>query len=180
MRDTGPWGEAITQLEGKDRAAYAGHLRRLDDDGRHQRFGYLMSDGALDVYAMTVDLDQHILLAVSVDGVIRSTIELCPLRAPTGDCPETKVFCGVIVVEAQWRRKGMGKALLANAIGTVRQAGGTALVIENLNCAKDLRAFAAALSAEFNFAERDCQAWFTLAADCESQQADVASTVPVR
>ena len=88
-------------------------------------------------------------------------------------------YQGALVVEAEWRRQGMGQALLGHALTKVRYAGGTNLVIDDVSCSKDLRSLAAKFSAEFNFAEQDCQAWFTLGCDRNFNSTNVSSMLPV-
>jgi GNAT superfamily N-acetyltransferase len=180
MRDTGPWGDAIVQITHGQRASYVAHLKRLDALGILQRFSRLLSDAELEGYATALNLDQHTLLAVVVEGEARATLELRPVLAGNTTDAATSTYQGALVVEAPWRRRGMGQALLGNALAKVRNSGGLHVVIDNLSCAKDLRGLAAKFSAEFNFDEQDCQAWFALAADCKSSPTQVSSLLPVR
>lgn len=180
MRDTGPWGNAISQIASDGRASYASHLRRLDAAALLQRFGRMLSEAELETHATRLDHSLLTLFAVMVDGEIRATLETRPMLTRNSDGPASSTHQGALVVEAAWRRRGMGQALLGHALAKVRQSGGTHLVIDNLSCAKDLRGLAAKFSAEFNFDERDCQAWFALATDCKSRPLQVSSLLLAR
>jgi GNAT superfamily N-acetyltransferase len=166
MQHTGPWSDSITFLGERQRQDFGKHLSRLDREGRMQRFGCLPSPASLRTYVDQLDLNRELVFCVKIDKVIRGAIQLRPLEVLHSWRPGRPIiYQATLSVEADWRRQGIGMALLIRAVSVVRRSGCHALLIDGLCDNAALRQLAIRLGAELTFNERGCQAWFHLTPD---------------
>lgn len=88
-------------------------LLRLDRETRCHRFGHVVTDAALRAHAAKSVRDASSLIGVYAGGSLRGLLELYPCA------PGSKVEAAV-VVERDWRRRGLGWLLLRAAIRSAR------------------------------------------------------------
>lgn len=103
-------------------------LLRLDRDSRWRCFGHAASDDTLVVHARTALDEASGVIGVTIDGTLRGILEIYSC-AP-------RPFCeAALVVEPQWRRRGLGFALLRAAarFSCERGAGGIRLIFTRDN-----------------------------------------------
>jgi GNAT superfamily N-acetyltransferase len=180
MQHTGPWSDSITFLGERQRQAFRQHLTRLDREGRLQRFGCLPSPASLVTYVDQIDLNRELVFCVKVDKVIRGAIQLRPLDVLHSWRPGRPIiYQATLSVEEDWRRQGMGMALLIRALSVVRRSGCHALLIDGLCGTVALRQLATRLGGELTFNDRACQAWFHLTPDDEDM-IDLITPPPVQ
>lgn len=90
---------------------------RLDGETRRHRFGHALSNDALRAHAIRALRTADCVLGAAVDGKWRGAIELY--------CSESTPWIeGALVVERDWRRRGLGWALLVAAIQRTRTMNG--------------------------------------------------------
>ena len=119
MRAERHFGGLFRQLGDSDKPAYIEHLKRLDPACRRQRYHRSMSDAALEARADQVYEDRDIqLIGWFKDGVLRGAAELALIR-----CPGAIEAEAAFAIEAEHRRKGVGRALLRRAALYARNRG---------------------------------------------------------
>jgi hypothetical protein len=103
-------------------------LLRLDRDSRWRRFGHAASDEALQAHARSALAAASCVIGVSLDGTLRGALEIYSC-APQPFCE------AALVVEPQWRRRGLGFAMLRAAARFAREAsaGGIRLIFTRDN-----------------------------------------------
>jgi GNAT superfamily N-acetyltransferase len=89
-------------------------LLRLDRESRCRRFGHAASDEVVAAHAVTALDDAACVIGVFVDEILRGALEIYPW-GPDGP-PEA-----ALVVDQDWRRRGLGWALLRAAVASETQ-----------------------------------------------------------
>ena len=114
------------RLGPRDADRYADHLLRLDDEDRRFRFFNTMPEFMIAMHAGAAASDGRIALGWEEDGEIRAVGELVadPLRPEVGEL--------AFSVEKNWRRRGLGAALMRALIAEGTRAGFAALELEML------------------------------------------------
>jgi GNAT superfamily N-acetyltransferase len=97
---------------------------RLDRGSRCRRFGHAASDEVVAAHAMTALEDATCVIGVCVDELLRGALEIYSC-APNGP-PEV-----ALVVDQDWRRRGLGWALLRAAVAS--ETGGIRLIFTRDN-----------------------------------------------
>lgn len=98
-----------------ERRLLTAHLLRLDAEDRHLRFQGYMNDEAVDAYVESLDWFGGVVIAYFVDGEVRAAAHLAwtsGLFVRTGEIG--------LSVEAEFRRRGVGTALLRRAMTIAR------------------------------------------------------------
>jgi GNAT superfamily N-acetyltransferase len=94
------------------------HLKRLDAESRHARFGHAVSDDFIDAYVDTAHRLGTAIFGAYVDGVLRGVAELRPVSASLPGAAE-----GALTVEAAFQDRGIGKALMARLLDAAKNRG---------------------------------------------------------
>ena len=140
----------LRRLYAVDEPAFASHLLRLDAAARHDRFGMGMSDAALTNYANGCFGPWDLVYGFFVDGEIRAAGELRQL-VKTSFAVERKAEAA-FSVEYNWRRLGLGTALMRRIVRAAQNRRDATL---HLMCLADNRAMqglARKFDAELEFA----------------------------
>lgn len=125
MRNERHFGGVFRQLGDNDKSAYLEHLKRLDPVGRRQRYHRTMSDAALEARAEQVFADRDIrLIGWFKDGALRGAAEVALIRLPGPNEAEA-----AFALEAEYRRKGVGRELLRRAALHARNWGASRIHI---------------------------------------------------
>jgi GNAT superfamily N-acetyltransferase len=133
-----------TMLIGRERAAeFQSLLLRLDRDSRCRRFGHAASDDALRTHADTALRTAFGVIAIAADGRLRGAIEMYSC-APQPFCE------AALVVEPQWRRQGLGLALLRAAARFADEASAVPLRLIFTRDNWPMRKLAAKVGARFD------------------------------
>jgi len=99
----------VVPLELSDTVGFQQFLLRLDHDSRRRRFGREIGDGALRAHAVRALTDSVRTFGVFHNGDLRGVIELYALSADP-------MLEAAVVVEPQWRRRGLAWALVQQAM----------------------------------------------------------------
>ncbi len=113
----------IRRVQRSERALFRDHLLRLDAESRIDRFGMAMNDRALSEYADGCFSSDALTFGYFVDGAIRGAGELHGLGQSAAADEAEAAFS----VEREWRRLGVGRALLARIVETAREIGANAI-----------------------------------------------------
>lgn len=116
-QDRPKWSNVIRQLKLQEVPLIAAHFSRLDAQARHDRFGYTASDEAMHAYASRVGADRGVVAGCFADGTLRGVIEVRPTNG--WSC----YWEGVLTVEPDWQRQGVGLALIDAAFTAARLTG---------------------------------------------------------
>jgi GNAT superfamily N-acetyltransferase len=121
---SGPLSFRMQRLGREHRVELQDFLLRLDRDSRCRRFGHAASDDIVAAYAVTA-LEDASVIGVFVDEILRGALELY-CCAPHGSE-------AALVVDQNWRRRGLGWALLRAAVAAVGEAQGIRLIFTRDN-----------------------------------------------
>jgi GNAT superfamily N-acetyltransferase len=148
MHDALPEGGLIRKLFVGENDRYHDHLLRLDDESRRARFGGAVSNAFIASYVeVSVSLDA-VLHGFFVEGVLRGTAELRPVRSDV-DADAEAAFS----IEQPWQSHGVGSALLAHTLLAARNRGIRTLhmicLAENRRMQQLARKFDAELTFEY-------------------------------
>jgi GNAT superfamily N-acetyltransferase len=126
----------LFRLAPRDADAYADHLLRLDEEDRRFRFFTETPDFMVAMHAGAAASDGRIAFGWRETGEIRAAAELVadPLRPEVGEL--------AFSVEKDWRRLGLGAAMMRALIEAGAQAGFAALELEMLEENHAMRALA--------------------------------------
>jgi GNAT superfamily N-acetyltransferase len=94
------------------------HLKRLDPEARHARFGHAVGDGFIDEYVDTAHRLGTTVFGAYVEDVLRGVAELRPLTVGAPGGAE-----GAITVETSYQDRGIGSALMARLVEAARNRG---------------------------------------------------------
>jgi GNAT superfamily N-acetyltransferase len=112
------WTSHLTALQPLSPAIFQGHLQRLGEAARADRFGNHVSDAFLTDYARrTPRMGTHV-IGCLVDGDLRAAVEIRLFDPATRACAEA-----AFSVEEPWQSQGVGTALMITAIGYAHAAG---------------------------------------------------------
>lgn len=106
---------SIRRLWPVERHLLAAHLRRLGPEDRLLRFHGHMSDEAIEAYMEAIDWLASVVIAFFVEGEVRAAAHL---SWTDGLLVRTGEIC--LSVEAEFRRRGVGTALLRRAMTVAR------------------------------------------------------------
>ncbi|MCX7355484.1 MAG: GNAT family N-acetyltransferase [Alphaproteobacteria bacterium] len=106
---------SIRRLWPVERALFAAHLLRLDAEDRLLRFQGYLNDEAVSAYVDSLDWFGGVVIAYFVDGEVRAAAHLSWNRGQLVRTGEIGLS-----VEAEFRRRGVGTALLRRAMTIVR------------------------------------------------------------
>lgn len=130
-------------LDASDEAAFAAHLKRLDERGRRLRFGAPVNDGFIDAYAQGQFRAGTHLVGLFFAGTLRGVAELCldPLDPAHAE--------GAFSLEAGFRGSGLGTLLFETLLDAARRRGIRRLTLqclrENVAMQKIARRFSGTL-----------------------------------
>ncbi len=126
----------MIELGPKDGDRYAEHLERLDPEAKRFRFFKTPEDFLLALHAGAAVSDGRLVLACESQGVIRGVAELMP-GAENPHCGEL-----AFSVEREWRRRGLGCALMKALIAAAKEKEFTCVELEILPDNKPMRRLA--------------------------------------
>lgn len=106
---------SIRRLWPVERRLFTEHLLRLDAEDRLLRFQGYTSDEAIDAYVESLDWFAGVVLAFFVDGEVRAAAHLSWTRGRLVRTGEIGLS-----VEAEFRRRGVGTALLRRSMTVAR------------------------------------------------------------
>jgi GNAT superfamily N-acetyltransferase len=141
----------VRGLQAADLAGFGRHLQRLESDCRRSRFGLAVSDAFLRDYADRVDLANTSVLGCFADGELRGVCELRSLRSQW--CAEAEL---AFTVEKAWRGRGIGTALMAQAIRAARPLGIEHLYLTCHRGNRGMQCIAAKFAASMSYDDGEC------------------------
>ncbi len=146
-------GGWVRRIYPSDRAAFAAHLIRLDHESRHDRFAMAVSDDYIERYVTGFfAAPGDIAYGWFVDGVLRGAGELRQAHGLTADAE--RVAEGAFSVEKDFRRGGVGEALMARIVRAARNRRDSVLCLLCLAENRSMQGLAKKFSADLTF-ERD-------------------------
>ena len=110
-------GGELRRLRPSDLESFRGHLLRLDQQSRFERFAMAASDEFLHAYAARCFGIDDVIFGFFVDGMLRGAGELRPVATGAHDASAEAAFS----VEAGWRRRGVGTALMEQIVAAARE-----------------------------------------------------------
>ncbi len=148
MLDPAADGGVIRTLWIGEAGLYCDHLKRLDLQSRHSRFGGGVSDDFIGNYVATTFGLHTVVHGFFVDGTLRGAAELRPLGPAFAHEAEA-----AFSIEAPWQSHGVGSALLDRTLLAARNRGiktlHMACLADNRRMQELARKFAAELSFDF-------------------------------
>lgn len=108
----------IRALWPTDLPQFRAHLKRLDAEARHARFGHMVNDDFIDAYADTAWRLGTVIFGAFIDGQLRGSGELRLL-------PKTLPLSaeGAIAVERAYQNQGIGQRLMVRLVEAARNRG---------------------------------------------------------
>jgi GNAT superfamily N-acetyltransferase len=154
----GRWAQSIVAFEPSSSAAFEQYLAatRHSASRSRQQIGTLPALGAQAYGAAAVALRSDGAFGVQVEGEIQALA----LYSLCGTVSDKRIMRLLIDVARDYRRRGMGMALLMRCTTIARRAGLRYLVLEDVDASA--RRFACLASAELVFDNGECQAWIEL------------------
>jgi GNAT superfamily N-acetyltransferase len=116
----------IRRLWPAEAGLFADHMRRLDPYSRHERFGRAVDDTYLERYADNCFGAGDLVFGAFVDGVMRGAGELRSSGIIVIERPDDgahRVAEAAFSVEEEWRRRGIGAALVERVLRAARNHG---------------------------------------------------------
>lgn len=109
----------LRRLNGHDRGAILFHLLDLDQADRARRFGVPCGDEAIAAYVEAIDFERSIVIAAAdrCTGAIAGLAEVVALDRAAG------LAEAAISVHPAWRRRGIGRDVLQEAVEVARSEG---------------------------------------------------------
>ena len=127
-----------------DTHAFRDHLLRLDSEGRHDRFAAAVSDAYIEDYVIGFFRSGDIAYGYFVGEELRGAGEL----RQVGDGTAEAAFS----VEPQWRRTGVGTALMSRIVRAARNRNDKILMMMCLSQNRAMQQLAKHFSADLTFA----------------------------
>ena len=144
----------IRRLWPTDMDAYRAHLKRLDPESRHARFGGGVSDAFIDTYVDTsLRIDTLLFGAFDHDRLIGAG----ELRLLFGEWPVAAE--AAFSVERAYQDHGLGDALMARVVAAARNRGIMRLAMTCLSHNDRIRHLAHKHHAEIVSGEGETEAW---------------------
>lgn len=141
---------AIRRLWPSEEQAFEAHLLRLDADGRRLRFSGTVSDLFIQHYAATSLQDAEIVFGWFCDGALRGSVELHRIGSYSDRSGEA-----AFSVEADFRDRGIGAALMGRAVLAARNLGMRRLIVICLRENIRMQRIAEKFAADIRFEEGD-------------------------
>ena len=135
----------IRKLSATDQDAFCNHLLRLDVDGRHDRFAMGVSDNFIRKYAELCFTMPGSIFGYFSDDELRGAGEL-RLSGDQGTASEA-----AFSVEPGWRRRGVGKELMARIVRAASNARVTTLHMSCLASNRAMQKLAKHFEADIKF-----------------------------
>lgn len=142
-------GGWIRRIYPGDRAEFAAHLIRLDAESRHDRFAMAVSDAYLESYVKGFfAAPGDVAYGWFVDGELRGAGELRQANEGAGVEHTAE---GAFSVERDFRRGGVGEALMARIVRAARNRRDSSLCLLCLAENRAMQSLAKKFSAELTF-----------------------------
>jgi GNAT superfamily N-acetyltransferase len=135
----------VRRLWPSDQGAFLNHLLRLDPESRHDRFAMGVSDEFIARYAERCFEADGLIFGYFAEDELRGAGEL---RMTSRD---HKTAEAAFSVEKDWRRKGVGKALMTRIVRGARNEGVTTLYLTCLASNRAMQKVARHFDAELKF-----------------------------
>ncbi len=135
----------IRRLWPSDEAAFLNHLLRLDSESRHDRFAMGVSDEFIARYAERCFEADGLIFGYFADDELRGAGEL---RITS---PDHRSAEAAFSVEKDWRRKGVGKALMTRIVRAARNQDVATLCLTCLANNRAMQKVARHFDAELKF-----------------------------
>ena len=143
----------LRRLYQSDKAAFAAHLLRLDAQTRHERFGMSVSNDYVETYATACFGPDDVVYGFFVAGLIRAAGELRQIvREPPSASREAEA---AFSVELEWRRHGVGTALMARIVRAAQNRRDARLCMLCLAHNQAMQGLARKFAAELEFGADD-------------------------
>ncbi|PWV95393.1 ribosomal protein S18 acetylase RimI-like enzyme [Hoeflea marina] len=150
---SGPWTPAASvphplryrRLRPADASAFAAHLHQLDPDARRDRFNGTTSDHWLDGYI------ERSLKAAIIVGAFDGRRLVAVAELHRGDAAANGEGETAFSVAAEWRRKGVGSALIRELLKQAETVGLGAMLVETGSNNLAMKALARRHGAEMRF-----------------------------
>ena len=149
---------SIVTLGAADCDRYCDHLMRLNDEDRRFRFFQNPPEFLIALHAGAAASDGRIIVACEYDGELRGAGELLadPEQPDVGEL--------AFSVERDWRRRGIGRALMREMIAVGRARNFTRLELEILPDNEAMQALARRFTDDFQIRNGNVFATIDLAA----------------
>jgi len=118
MKQRRPNDSRIRALWLMDLPEFRRHLKRLDADARHARFGHMVNDDFIDAYSDTAWRLGVVIFGAFINGEMRGSGELRLLPGTTPLSAE-----GAIAIETAWQNQGIGQHLMVRLVEAARNRG---------------------------------------------------------
>ncbi len=149
-------GVTIRRLWLADFADLRNHLKRLDSEARHERFGHAVSDAFIDGYVDTAHRLGTVIFGAYADGELRAIAEL---RTVAGALPAAAE--GALTVEKAFQGRGIGKALMARMVEAAQARGYPSLYMVCLKDNGRMRHIAKSAGAVLHYDAGDVTGYFS-------------------
>ncbi|MEZ5815562.1 MAG: hypothetical protein R3D44_00585 [Hyphomicrobiaceae bacterium] len=163
MLYTGPWHDAITDIDPADKSAIAGIARSIEKASKQ---GDAPAAPWLTTHFFDADGGnpaERRWIGVRVANDFAAVLTCTPAyQRREWIVSSPPVMRVAIWVEPQWRRRGMAQALLIRCISVNRRAGVRQLVFFDLDGDAAMRKLVCRFSADLLFMRGECQAWLEL------------------
>lgn len=139
---------AIRKVRASECEVVTAHLKRLDADARHRRFGHDVSDSYIEDYAGGVVAPGNLAFGYFLDGDLRALAEL----KRTADGPSATAEAA-FSVERDFTNRGLASMLMGNVIRSARNRGVRHLLLYCMADNAKMQAIARRHSANLRFEE---------------------------
>jgi GNAT superfamily N-acetyltransferase len=143
-------GVKIRKLWLADFADFRQHLKRLDIEARHARFGHAVSNAFIEAYVDTAHRTGTAVFGAYVDGTLRGVAELRPVAPGVPGTAE-----GALTVETAFQHRRIGSALMTRLVHAARNRGYPNLYMICLKDNARMRHLAHAAGAQLSYETGD-------------------------
>ena len=173
------WSAQIRALSHPNAPTYRAHLLRLGDECRRARFGNCVSDKFLQAYVEHIEPTNALVIGWYDGAELRGAVELRSLDADW--CPTAEI---AFSIEQDWRRRGIGTALMFHAMAAARKLALERLFMSCHAFNRPMVRIAERAAAEFDFSNNECSATISvheaLSPDVGRELSDIVIALDLR